>query len=97
MASPANIQPPKPASGEIEPIRWAEDHLLLLDQTKLPDAVEWVAISTIDEAIAAIRGMQVRGAPAIGVTAAYAMALAARAIEPSSMPNFLDQLDSQRP
>jgi methylthioribose-1-phosphate isomerase len=94
MASPANIQPPEPASGEIEPIRWAEDHLLLLDQTKLPDALEWVAISTMDEAIAAIRGMQVRGAPAIGVTAAYAMALAARAIEPSSMPNFLDQLDS---
>jgi methylthioribose-1-phosphate isomerase len=91
MASPVN---PEPTPGEIEPIRWDEDHLLLLDQTKLPEAQEWAVITGVDEAITAIRTMQVRGAPAIGVAAAYAMALAAREIEPSSMPNFLDQLDA---
>ena len=91
MASSVN---PEPTPGEIEPIRWDQDHLLLLDQTKLPEAQEWAVITDVDEAITAIRTMQVRGAPAIGVAAAYAMALAARAIAPSSMPNFLDQLDA---
>jgi methylthioribose-1-phosphate isomerase len=91
MTPPAN---PEPTPGEIEPIRWDKDHLLLLDQTKLPQVQEWAVITDADEAITAIRTMQVRGAPAIGVAAAYAMALAARAIDASSMPNFLDQLDA---
>lgn len=88
--------PPEADTGheEIEPIRWENDRLLLLDQTKLPNTMEWVVITTLDEAIKAIREMQVRGAPAIGVTAAYAMALAARAIDPPSMPAFLDELDA---
>ena len=45
------------------------------------------------EAATAIRAMRVRGAPAIGVTAAYAMALAARSIDAPTMASFLDRLD----
>jgi methylthioribose-1-phosphate isomerase len=78
---------------EIDPIRWQEGHLLLLDQTLLPERQEWLTISDAEGAAAAIREMRVRGAPAIGVTACYAMALAAKSIDAPTMSNFLDQLD----
>jgi methylthioribose-1-phosphate isomerase len=51
----------------------------ILDQTRLPHVVETVRLATLDEAVRAIADMQVRGAPLIGVTAAYGMALAASA------------------
>jgi methylthioribose-1-phosphate isomerase len=78
---------------EIEPIRWDGNHLLLLDQTKLPHHQEWLAIDTVEAAIEAIREMRVRGAPAIGVAAAYAMVVAAGSIEASTMSQWLKLLD----
>jgi methylthioribose-1-phosphate isomerase len=48
----------------------------VIDQTKLPHALEIARLSTLDDAARAIRTMIVRGAPLIGVTAAYGMALA---------------------
>ncbi len=48
----------------------------IIDQTRLPHALHWVHISTLDEAAYAIRTMQVRGAPLIGATAAYGLAIA---------------------
>ena len=54
------------------------EHVCTLDQTMLPHAVHTLRLSTLDEAAHAIRTMQVRGAPLIGVTAAYGVALAMR-------------------
>ncbi len=51
----------------------------ILDQTRLPQAHVTVQIATVPQAAHAIRTMQVRGAPLIGVTAAYGLALALRA------------------
>ncbi len=48
----------------------------IIDQTKLPFEFVVVGLETLDDAAAAIRDMQVRGAPLIGATAAYGMALA---------------------
>ncbi|GGK36194.1 S-methyl-5-thioribose-1-phosphate isomerase [Salinarimonas ramus] len=48
----------------------------IIDQTKLPFAFEIARLSTVEEAATAIRDMQVRGAPLIGATAAYGIALA---------------------
>ncbi len=48
----------------------------VIDQTRLPDRFEVVRLADVDSAAHAIRAMQVRGAPLIGVTAAYGMALA---------------------
>src|SRR5579864_5961657 len=53
--------------------------LRLLDQTKLPDAVEFVELRDWQSVARAIEVMQVRGAPAIGIAGAYGMALAAHA------------------
>ncbi len=50
----------------------------VLDQTRLPAAVEWLTLRTLDDAARAIRDMHVRGAPLIGATAAYGVALALR-------------------
>ena len=60
-------------------IRWRDDHLLLLDQRLLPRDVRYIECHAADSAADAIRSMVVRGAPAIGITAAYAVALSARA------------------
>jgi methylthioribose-1-phosphate isomerase len=53
----------------------------LIDQTALPDLLRVVECRTVDEVAAAIRGMKVRGAPAIGATAAFGLALAAETFE----------------
>ncbi len=50
----------------------------VLDQRRLPWAAEWVNLDSLDSACAAIRDMWVRGAPLIGATAAYGLALALR-------------------
>ena len=81
---------------EIEPIRWSDGTLLLLDQTRLPLEQVTVEIDRYQDAVDAISQMRVRGAPAIGVTAAYAMALAAGQISVNAgsidKDEFLSQL-----
>ena len=51
----------------------------IIDQTRLPHAFVTISLETLDDAARAISDMQVRGAPLIGATAAYGMALAANA------------------
>jgi len=62
-------------------IRFDDDGLHLLDQRVVPARIEWVHCRTAADAADAIRDMVIRGAPAIGITAAYGMALASRAGE----------------
>ena len=61
----------------VSPIRWADDALELLDQTRLPAEEVWIRCEEPEQVADAIRRMAVRGAPAIGVAAAYGLALAA--------------------
>lgn len=58
-------------------IRWHGDFLELLDQRVLPAETVWLPIRNSQQAADAIRDMVVRGAPAIGITAAYGLALEA--------------------
>ncbi|MGI6564581.1 S-methyl-5-thioribose-1-phosphate isomerase [Methanosphaera sp.] len=60
----------------IETLYWKDNKLYLLDQTILPHKIEYCECKTYQEVITAIKTMKVRGAPAIGISAAYAMALA---------------------
>lgn len=64
----------------IRPILWTGDALQLLDQRKLPFVVEHVACTTSDEVAAGIHALTVRGAPAIGIAAAWGVVLAAREV-----------------
>ncbi len=79
---------------EIRPIQWADGNLLLIDQTRLPAEETTVTVTRYEQAVDAIREMRVRGAPAIGVTAAYAMAIAARDIVASEREDLLAQLSA---
>jgi methylthioribose-1-phosphate isomerase len=70
----------------------------VIDQTRLPHRFETLALTTVEEAAHAIKSMQVRGAPLIGATAAYGLALAMRR-DPSdaSLEKNVAFLNAQRP
>src|ERR671919_2450646 len=88
----------KNVAPELEPreiIRLEEDRVVLLDQRRLPDElVELDCLSAADVA-EAIRTLAIRGAPAIGVAAAYGLALAATRGE--DLDAAYDVLASSRP
>lgn len=65
---------------KIRPLIWDKNALLLLDQRLLPRKELYIKCSSAAEVGTAISGMAVRGAPAIGIAAAFAMLLAAREI-----------------
>ena len=64
----------------VETMKWENGKLILLDQTKLPVSVEWISCDTYQRVGKAIQKLEVRGAPAIGAAAAFAMVLAWRQI-----------------
>jgi methylthioribose-1-phosphate isomerase len=64
---------------EPAPLRWEEGALLVLDQRRLPIEETWVRCDTAEQVADCVRSMAVRGAPAIGLAAAYGVALAAQA------------------
>ena len=59
-------------------IAWQDDQLVLLDQRRLPNEIQFIKCSKVEQVTSAIKNMVVRGAPAIGVTTAYGVVLAAR-------------------
>jgi methylthioribose-1-phosphate isomerase len=69
------------AKRTIAPIRWAGDRVALLDQTRLPQSESYLECGRVEEVAEAIRGLRVRGAPLIGIAAAYGIALAARGFD----------------
>jgi len=71
------------------------DHVIVLDQAKLPYSIEWMPLKNLADACRAIRDMHIRGAPLIGVTAAYGVALALR--EGIAMDDACRQLAATRP
>ncbi|AOU97629.1 S-methyl-5-thioribose-1-phosphate isomerase [Acidihalobacter yilgarnensis] len=83
----------------VRAVIWAGDCLRLLDQRRLPSDTVWIEASTVDEVASAIRDMVVRGAPAIGIAAAYGVAMAARACgsDPDALDAALARLAAARP
>jgi methylthioribose-1-phosphate isomerase len=60
----------------VEPLRFEDGALLVLDQRALPAEERWIRCETVEQVADCIRTLAVRGAPAIGLAAAYGMALA---------------------
>ena len=73
-------------------VDWVDDRLRLIDQTLLPLEFRWVECITHEDVAEAIRRMKVRGAPAIGVAAAYGMALGALEFKGSGPALFRDHM-----
>jgi methylthioribose-1-phosphate isomerase len=63
--------------GGMRTLEWRHDHAVLIDQTRLPHESVWLEVTDVDTMIDAIQRLAVRGAPAIGVAGAFAVALAA--------------------
>ncbi|WP_139490537.1 S-methyl-5-thioribose-1-phosphate isomerase [Brevibacillus dissolubilis] len=83
------------ATTTLAPVKWEEDRLLLLDQTLLPTQTLYLDLTKIEEVWAAIRHLQVRGAPAIGMAAAYGLYLGIREIEATDFDAFWAQVEEK--
>lgn len=88
----------------VRAVEWNDGGIRLLDQRRLPGDVEYLNLTQVTDVAAAIRDMVVRGAPAIGITAAYGVVLAARAAWQTNPDNWreviradLDRLGMARP
>ncbi len=83
----------------VETIAWTPEGVVMIDQTRLPNETSFVTCSTYTEVADAIRGMVIRGAPAIGVAAAMGVALGALKSDDleTDMPAICDVLAKTRP
>ncbi|MFP3387318.1 S-methyl-5-thioribose-1-phosphate isomerase [Brevibacillus sp. SIMBA_040] len=82
-------------STQFAPVKWENDCLVLLDQTRLPVETIYLNLTTSEEVWASIRHLQVRGAPAIGMAAAYGLYLGVRGSEAESHEQFWNELTKQ--
>ncbi|MGB2804972.1 MAG: S-methyl-5-thioribose-1-phosphate isomerase [Candidatus Zixiibacteriota bacterium] len=73
-------------------LEWAGDHLRILDQTRLPEETVYLACRTVDEIASAIKDLKVRGAPAIGIAAAFGVAVGLLNREFQSRKELEDEL-----
>ena len=77
----------------IIPVKWSDEGVLMLDQRLLPTEEVWLTLKTYDEVAAGIKDMVVRGAPAIGVSAAYGIALGAKNFVGTTVADLEDELE----
>lgn len=78
---------------EIIPVKWSDEGVLMLDQRLLPTEEKWLTLKSYGEVAAGIKDMVVRGAPAIGVSAAYGIALAAKQFVGTTADDLADDLE----
>ncbi len=73
---------------KIIPMRYEDGDFFLLDQRKLPHKTQWIHIRCASQGAKAIKNMVVRGAPAIGITGAFCVLLAARSLSRQRRESF---------
>ena len=78
---------------DIIPVKWTEEGVAMLDQRLLPTEEKWLMLKTYNEVAAGIKDMVVRGAPAIGVSAAYGIALGAKQFVGTDVTDLEDEID----
>ncbi|NQS99536.1 MAG: S-methyl-5-thioribose-1-phosphate isomerase [Candidatus Omnitrophica bacterium] len=76
----------------MQTIAWKNEKVRIIDQTRLPGKLKFVDLSNIKELWWAIRKLQVRGAPAIGIAAAFGLVLASRHSKAKAWPKFQREL-----
>lgn len=76
-------------------IEWKNNSLYILDQSKLPWKEEWINCQKYQQVIDAIKKLKIRGAPAIGVAAAYGVALAAIKYTGYNLPDYIQNVISE--
>jgi methylthioribose-1-phosphate isomerase len=77
----------------IIPVKWTDEGVEMLDQRLLPTEETWLTLRSYEEVASGIRDMVVRGAPAIGVSAAYGVALGVKNFVGTDIDDLQDDLD----
>ncbi|MCL5674328.1 MAG: S-methyl-5-thioribose-1-phosphate isomerase [Candidatus Omnitrophica bacterium] len=72
----------------VKTLTWNKDYLEIIDQTLLPLDEKYIKIKTIEAVWEAIRGLHIRGAPAIGVASAFGLVLAAKKYKGKNKDKF---------
>ncbi|HET7057297.1 MAG TPA: S-methyl-5-thioribose-1-phosphate isomerase [Nitrospiraceae bacterium] len=78
----------------IPTVEWKDGTVRLLDQSRLPEHVEFIDCRDYQTVATAIRELRVRGAPAIGVTAAMGVALGAQAVDTADYDSFVKAIST---
>jgi methylthioribose-1-phosphate isomerase len=76
----------------VSTIKWLGDRVRIIDQTRLPHEEVYLEVDDYRQLTTAIKDLKIRGAPAIGVAAAYAIVLGALKVEAESSDDFRNQL-----
>ncbi len=77
----------------IIPVKWTDEGVNMLDQRLLPMEEKWLMLKTYNDVADGIRDMVIRGAPAIGVSAAYGIALGAKGFVGTNVDDLEEELD----
>jgi len=86
----------KALHSSLRTVEWKDNKLLMIDQTKLPNELVFVEFTDFNQVAKAIKNLVVRGAPAIGVSGAFGLALAALQSNASSKENLINDLENAR-
>jgi methylthioribose-1-phosphate isomerase len=81
---------------ELRTVEWKDDSVVMIDQTKLPNELVFVKYTDYNDVANAIRTLVVRGAPAIGVSGAFGMALAVLQSSSESLDGLLSDLEKAK-
>jgi methylthioribose-1-phosphate isomerase len=80
----------------IQSISWEDDHIRILDQTKLPSKETYLECRDVESVAEAIERLSIRGAPAIGVAAAMALAMGSQQITASGFGEFINHFKKMK-
>ncbi|MEK0336669.1 MAG: S-methyl-5-thioribose-1-phosphate isomerase, partial [Nitrosopumilus sp.] len=80
----------------LKTIEWKNNKVVMIDQTKLPNKLEFVEFDDFNQVADAIRNLVVRGAPAIGVSGAFGLALAALQSNATTKDELISDLEKAR-
>lgn len=81
---------------ELQSVKWSDDSLIILDQTLLPEKTEFITLKTVSDVYDAILHLKVRGAPAIGIAAAYGIYVAIMNNNYNSFEEFFTDFNKQK-
>ena len=77
-------------------VEWKDNSVIMIDQTKLPNSLEYVTYNDYNQVADAIRTLVVRGAPAIGVSGAFGLALAALQSDAKEKNQLIQDLEKAK-
>ncbi|MBB2479567.1 S-methyl-5-thioribose-1-phosphate isomerase [Bacillus sp. APMAM] len=77
-------------------VEWKEDHIKLLNQQNLPHHTDYINLTTIEDVYDAIVTLKVRGAPAIGIAAAYGLAMSAQKYDFETLEQFKLKVNTEK-